>query len=139
VSASGNHAITCGAAGIGTAGLGTEQATASSTTSTVQLNVRFQGGTAYDSDCNPACCCPTPFLHSLHRCLGGKADDSDADLVRRLFEAVGKIYRCEKHCMMGVAISLNYVEDSIPCFLVVRHLSGSHCRVDEKLHSAGVH
>lgn len=27
------------------------------------------------------------------RCLGGKADDGDADLVRRLFEAVGKIYR----------------------------------------------
>lgn len=26
-------------------------------------------------------------------CLGGKADDADAEVVRRLFEAVGKIYR----------------------------------------------
>lgn len=26
-------------------------------------------------------------------CLGGRADDGDADLVRRLFESVGKIYR----------------------------------------------
>lgn len=26
-------------------------------------------------------------------CLGGKADDKDADLVKKLFEAVGKIFR----------------------------------------------
>lgn len=26
-------------------------------------------------------------------CLGGKADDGDAELVRRLFDSVGKIYR----------------------------------------------
>ena len=27
-------------------------------------------------------------------CLGGRADDGDAELVRTLFEAVGRIYRC---------------------------------------------
>lgn len=27
-------------------------------------------------------------------CLGGRADDGDAEVVRRLFEAVGRIYRC---------------------------------------------
>ncbi len=26
-------------------------------------------------------------------CLGGKADDTDAEVVARLFDAVGKIYR----------------------------------------------
>ncbi|KAI7843958.1 hypothetical protein COHA_002496 [Chlorella ohadii] len=35
-------------------------------------------------------------------CLGGKADDSDADLVRRLFEAVGKIYRVDEKLLSAV-------------------------------------
>ncbi len=26
-------------------------------------------------------------------CIGGKADEADADVVRKLFEAVGKIYK----------------------------------------------
>lgn len=35
-------------------------------------------------------------------CLGGKADDGDADLVRRLFEAVGKIYRVDEKLLSAV-------------------------------------
>jgi hypothetical protein len=31
--------------------------------------------------------------YAPRRCLGGKADDSDAKLVQLLFDAVGKIYR----------------------------------------------
>jgi pyrroline-5-carboxylate reductase len=35
-------------------------------------------------------------------CLGGRADDGDAVLVQRLFEAVGKIYRVEEKLLSAV-------------------------------------
>ncbi|KAL4440680.1 hypothetical protein ABPG77_000389 [Micractinium sp. CCAP 211/92] len=35
-------------------------------------------------------------------CLGGKADDGDADLVRQLFDAVGKIYRVDEKLLSAV-------------------------------------
>lgn len=36
---------------------------------------------------------PAVGVLMMCRCLGGKADDSDAELVRRLFDAVGKVGR----------------------------------------------
>lgn len=36
------------------------------------------------------------------RCLGGKADDSDAQLVQRLFDSVGKIYRVDEKLLSAV-------------------------------------
>lgn len=51
----------------------------------------------------PVPCCPSHFLAlPPRRCLGGKADDSDADTVRRLFEAVGKIYRVDEKLLSAV-------------------------------------
>lgn len=35
-------------------------------------------------------------------CLGGKADDGDAELVRRLFDSVGKIYRVDEKLLSAV-------------------------------------
>ncbi|KAL4857901.1 Pyrroline-5-carboxylate reductase [Chlorella vulgaris] len=35
-------------------------------------------------------------------CLGGKADDSDAQLVQRLFDSVGKIYRVDEKLLSAV-------------------------------------
>jgi pyrroline-5-carboxylate reductase len=35
-------------------------------------------------------------------CLGGRADDADAELVRRLFSAVGTIYRVDEKLLSAV-------------------------------------